>query len=114
MNEKLIVRAAIKRSGKTQPELSRQVGLATKTVGAMLCRPNDLALGNFYKLLSALGFEIVIRPKNRADKTEWILREEDEPIETVAFVSDERKEMISAKEMETEQEMAQLKRMMRK
>lgn len=96
MNEKQIVRAAIKRQGMTQPELSAKVGLASKTVGAMMCRPNDLALGNFHKLLTALGYDIVIRPKNSADTVEFVLSEDDEPIETKRFVPDEEIDRLKA------------------
>lgn len=96
MNEKQILRAAIKRQGMTQPEVSAKVGLASKTVGAMMCRPNDLALGNFYKLLSALGYEIVIRSKNNSDKVEFVLSDDDTPIETERYVSPEEAAKLEA------------------
>ena len=96
MNEKQILRAAIKRQGLTQPEVSKKVGLASKTVGAMMCRQNDLALGNFYKLLSALGYEIVIRSKDDSDKVEFVLSDNDNPIETERYVSPEETTKLEA------------------
>ena len=39
-----------------------------------------------FKILDMLGFEIVVRPKNREDKTEWLVGEDDAPIETERYV----------------------------
>ena len=64
------------------------VGLAHGTVGAMMCRPNDLALRNFYKMLDALGYEVVIRSKDERDTVEWKLKDEDEPIEAELYAPD--------------------------
>ena len=78
MNDKQIVKDAIAHAGITQAALSARLGYANKTsLATMLSRPSDLRSNVLLKILDALGFEVVVRPKNRSDKTEWILRDED-------------------------------------
>lgn len=114
MNEKQIIRAVLKREGKTQTEISKEVGLSERSVGTMLCRPNTLSLWNVYGLLNALGYEIVVRPKDRANEVEFVISEDDSPIECERYVSEETLKRIAAKQAETEAEMEQIKRMIRK
>lgn len=114
MNEKQIIRAVLKREGKTQTEISKEVGLSERSVGTMLCRPNTLSLGNVYGLLNALGYEIVVRPKDKANEIEFVISEDNSPIECERYVSDEMRDRIAAKQAETEEEMEQVKRMMKK
>ena len=87
MNDKQIVKAALTRTGTTQAALSGKIGHANKAnIAAMLSRPGTIRMDIFFKILDALGFEIVVRPKNKADKVEWLLSEDETPIETKQFV----------------------------
>ena len=89
MNDKQIVKAALTRTGTSQAELSGRIGYANKTsLATMLCRQSTLRMDVLYKILDALGFEIVIRPKNKADKTEWLLSDNENPIETELYAPD--------------------------
>lgn len=95
MNDKQLVKAALKRSGESQASLSAKLGYANKTsIATMLSRPSDLRMNVLYKILDVLGFEVVVRPKNRLDKTEWILSEDSAPIETERYVSDDEKQLL--------------------
>lgn len=86
MNDKQIVKAALKRTGTSQAALSERLGYENKTsIATMLSRPSDLRSSVLLKMLDALGFEIIIRPKNRADKVEWALLDNNEPIETELY-----------------------------
>lgn len=86
MNDKQLVKAALKRTGESQASLSAKLGYANKTsIATMLSRPSDLRMNVLFRMLDALGFEIVIRPKNHADKTEWLLLDDDSPIETELY-----------------------------
>lgn len=96
MNDKQLVKAALKRSGESQASLSAKLGYANKTsIATMLSRPSDLRMSVLFKMLDALGFEIVVRPKNKNDKSEWLVSEDDEPIETERYVSPEEQSEIS-------------------
>lgn len=86
MNDKQIVKAALKRRGESQTSLAEKMGYANKTsIATMLSRPSDLRMNVLLKMLDALGFEIVIRSKDKADKVEWVMSEDDTPIETERF-----------------------------
>lgn len=89
MNDKQIVKAALTRTGTTQAALSGKIGYANKTsLATMLSRPSNLRMDVLFKILDALGFEIVIRPKNKDDKTEWLLADNENPIETKLYAPD--------------------------
>ena len=97
MNDKQLVKAALKRSGESQAALSVKLGYANKTsIATMLSRPSDLRMSVLFKMLDALGFEIVVRPKNRDDKSEWIVSEDDAPIETERYIPESEIERIKA------------------
>ena len=49
----------------TQAEAGSRVGLWSKTISALESKPDASALGSFFKLLSALELELVIRPKSK-------------------------------------------------
>lgn len=77
MNDKQIVKDAIAHAGISQAALSERIGYANKTsLATMLSRPSDLRMNVLLKILDALGFEVVVRAKNKADKTEWVLFDE--------------------------------------
>lgn len=95
MNERQIIRALLKRNGKTQPELSEMLGYKKETVGTILKGKSEMGVGKFYRMLSALGYEVVIRKADGTDKAEFMLADNDEPIETERYVSPEEQSEIS-------------------
>ena len=97
MNDKQIVKAALTRTGTSQAVLSERLGYANKaSIATMLSRPSDLRMNVLLRILDALGFEIVIRSKNRVDKAEWVLSEDNAPIETERYVSEEESAKLAA------------------
>lgn len=88
MNDRQIVRAALKRNGMTQPALSEMLGYKRGTVGTILKGKSIMGVDKFFKMLSALGYEIVVRKKDGKDLTEFVLADNDDPIETDRYVDD--------------------------
>lgn len=74
LNDKQIVKDALNAAGISQAELSRRMGYANKgSLATMLSRPSDLRTSVLLRILDVLGFEVVVRPKNKKAKTEWVL-----------------------------------------
>lgn len=64
MNGKDIIKAAMAADGITQKELSDALGWGSQqAVGNMLARKNSMRLDNFIKMLSEMGYEVVVRKK---------------------------------------------------
>jgi HTH-type transcriptional regulator/antitoxin HipB len=56
----------------TQKQAAALVGLLPKTISALESDPERGSVGSLYKLLSALGLELVLMPKAGATSTsEW-------------------------------------------
>lgn len=65
LNEKQIIRAALAVSNMTQKKVSESVGINPNTLKNQLGRPdNTMTLISVYRLLSEMGFEIVVRDKD--------------------------------------------------
>ena len=45
-----------------------------------------MGVGNFYRMLSALGYEVVIRKADGNDKTEFLLADNEDAIETEQYM----------------------------
>lgn len=52
-----------KSAGLTQKDVGAQVGMLQKSVSALETNPDNVPLRQLFKMLSALGLEIVIRRK---------------------------------------------------
>lgn len=102
MTAKEIIRKAMAKVGVSQSSLSEKLEYSTKTaVGAILNKNNSLRTDVFCKWLDVLGFEIVIRPKNSTDGTEWLLNDKQETAELMQaeidrIKSDNAESMIRA------------------
>lgn len=59
----------------TQKQAAALVGLLPKTISALESDPERASVGSLFKLLSALGLELVLRPKVGAkpstSQSEW-------------------------------------------
>ena len=58
-----------KNACKTQKEIGSQVGMLQKSVSVLETNPDNVPIRQLFKMLSALGLEIVIRPKLGASTT---------------------------------------------
>lgn len=64
MDDKAIVREAMKVRGINQQMLAQQAGLKYQSnVGGML-RSEHMRVDNFFKLLNAMGFDIIVKDRN--------------------------------------------------
>jgi len=69
----LILQGCRKETGATQKQTASKVGLLPKTISALETNPDTSSIASLFKLLSALGLEMVLQPKD-ADlpaKGEW-------------------------------------------
>jgi HTH-type transcriptional regulator/antitoxin HipB len=62
-------------TGLTQHQAAALVGLLPKTISALESDPGRCSVNSLYKLLSALGLELIMQQKGRAtpsaSKLEW-------------------------------------------
>ena len=69
------LRQCRKASGRTQVQVGTAAGLLPKTVSGLETSPERSQIGNLFKLISALGMELVLRPKVDEDRqppaSEW-------------------------------------------
>ena len=68
MNEKDIIRAAMNVRGYNQTMLAEQAGLKRQTNVSEMLRSRSIRVDNFVKLLNAMGFEVIVKDKNSANK----------------------------------------------
>lgn len=73
MNEKNVVREVMKLRGWSQQKLADELGFKRQTnVSGLLNSSNSMRVDNFFKLLDAMGCEIVVRDK-MGSKKEWVV-----------------------------------------
>ena len=74
MNEKQIVREVMKLRGWSQPKLANEVGgwSQSNISGLLNNNKNGIRMDNLFKMLNAMGCEIVVRDK-MGSKKEWIV-----------------------------------------
>lgn len=69
-----VLRGQRRASKLTQKQAAALVGLLPKTISALESDPERGSVGSLYKLLSALGLELVLQPKASTTSTsssEW-------------------------------------------
>lgn len=97
MNEKQIIRAALKSAGMTQPELSELLGYKRETVGTLLRSKSDMGIGKLFRMMNAMGIDIVFRDREgKCGGAEWVLSEDESPIEAERYVDREEIERIKS------------------
>lgn len=74
MNEKQVVREVMKLRGWSQPKLAEEVGgwSQSNISGLLNNNKNGIRMDNLFKMLTAMGCEIVVRDK-MGSKKEWII-----------------------------------------
>ncbi|MEG0898489.1 MAG: helix-turn-helix transcriptional regulator [Oscillospiraceae bacterium] len=74
MNEQDIIREAMKSRSYTQAMLADMLGYKGQNSVAQRLSGGDMRIGTFIKFLNALGYEVVVRDKNRSNKENtWIV-----------------------------------------
>ena len=74
MTEKKVVREVMKMRGWSQPKLAEEVGgwSQSNISGLLNNNKNGIRMDNLFKMLNAMGCEIVVRDK-MGSKKEWII-----------------------------------------
>lgn len=96
INDKQIIKAALKSCGWSQKRLSDAMGYENKSsIATMLSRDAALRLDTFMRMLDAMGFEVVVRSKYPGmTNEEWLLSEDTAKIETQRYVSQNERDLI--------------------
>lgn len=77
MNEREIIKVALKSRGYTQAMLASMLGFKGQNAVAERLRGNAINVDTLLKFLNAMGYELVIRDKNKSNKENvWIVGEE--------------------------------------
>lgn len=72
MTDKDIIKAAIAAEGTTQAALAKALGKSSQqAVGNMLSRENGMRVDNFVKMLSAMGYDVIVRKSSVCKENEW-------------------------------------------
>ena len=87
LNEKQIIRAALTVSDMTQKSVSESIGINPATLKNQLGRPdNTMTLISVFRILTAMGFEIVVRDKDACyGGKEYVVSEDTSPIEAEKY-----------------------------
>jgi nitrogen regulatory protein PII len=79
MNEKEIIKDAMKERGYNQKMLAEVAGLKRQTNVSEMLRGQSMQVKNFVKLLNAMQYDVVIKDRNSANKKTWVIDYNDLP-----------------------------------
>jgi nitrogen regulatory protein PII len=71
MTSKEIVINAMQQRGFNQTMLAEAAGLKRQTNVSEMLRSSSMRVDNFVKLLSAMGYEVIVKDKNPDNKIKW-------------------------------------------
>lgn len=71
MTSKEIVISAMSQRGFNQTMLAEAAGLKRQTNVSEMLRSSSMRVDNFVKLLSAMGYEVIVKDKNPDNKIKW-------------------------------------------
>jgi len=75
LNDKMIMRDAMKNRSFTQSMLASQLGVSQQsianTLGVMKC---NTSLINFVKILDILGYDVVVKDRNGKSGNNWVVK----------------------------------------
>ena len=79
MTDKDVVRRVMKMRDWSQPKLAEEAGFKSQSniTGLLNNTKNGMRIDNLFKMLNAMGCEIVVRDK-MGSKQEWVIDMEDE------------------------------------
>lgn len=79
MNEKDIIREAMKMCGWTQETLAEKLGYATQSAVSNRISGKSMRVDTFVKFLSTMGYEVVVKSMNPTkNKNVWVVSDESE------------------------------------
>ncbi|MCD8143102.1 MAG: helix-turn-helix domain-containing protein [Clostridiales bacterium] len=73
MNEKEIIKDAMRERECNQTQLAQMAGLKRQSNVSELLRGNSIRVDNFVKFLTAMGYEVVVRDSLNPNGTEWVV-----------------------------------------
>ena len=74
MNEKDIIRAAMRTCGWNQEELAKKAGYISRSGISNRLNGKSMRVDTFVKMLAAMGYEVVVRGKDTlANSNKWIV-----------------------------------------
>ena len=73
MTSKEIVINAMRQRGINQTMLAEAAGLKRQTNVSEMLRSSSMRVDNFVKLLSAMGYEVIVKDKKSDNKVNWIV-----------------------------------------
>lgn len=90
MTEKDVIRKVMTMRGWSQPKLAAEAGFKSQSniTGLLNNNKNGIRMDNLFKILDAMGCEIVVRDK-MGSKLEWVIDMVSDPIYPMPEKSDE-------------------------
>lgn len=86
MNEKDIIKAAMKTCGWTQKELAAQSGYNTQSAISNRLGGRSMRVDTFVKLLSAMGYEVVVQSTSRnTNRNKWVVSNDEQVVNETAI-----------------------------
>lgn len=77
MNEKDIIREAMKSCGWNQEILAKQCGYSAQSSVSSRLNGNSMRVDTFVKFLAAMGYRVVVESSSpKSNKSKWIVGEE--------------------------------------
>ena len=78
MNEKDIIREAMKTCGWTQETLAEKLGYGSQSAVSNRINGKSMRVDTFVKFLSTMGYEVVVKSVNPTkNKNSWVVTEEE-------------------------------------
>lgn len=78
MNSSEIIKEAMKVRGYNQTILAKEAGLKRQSNVSEMLRGKSMRLDSFVLLLNSMNFDVIVKDRNGANSTKWIVSEGDE------------------------------------
>lgn len=77
MNEKDVIREAMKTCGWTQETLATNLGYKTQSCVSNRLNGSSMRVDTFVKFLSTMGYEVIVKSKSsNLNKNKWVVGDE--------------------------------------
>lgn len=75
MKDTEIIKEALKSVNWNQTQLAEALGLATQSAvsSRLTMNKSSMRVDTFVKFLNAMGYEVIVKSKNRDNKNMWVL-----------------------------------------
>lgn len=79
MNAKDVVKEIMKYAGYSQEELAKKAGYASQSnITGILNRSSSMRVDNLVAMVEAMGFEVIVRNKQKTNKQEYYITDKKE------------------------------------